>query len=87
MAAETPMVKGKIVIAVLALILFFLLVGFVRNLFQIPDDKVVGIRHMKSGVMAERMRTNQQHIPVDTLKFFYMKRWFGGELGSCSEQS
>lgn len=28
---------------------------------------------MKSGVMAERMGTNQQHIPVDTLKFFDMK--------------
>lgn len=53
------MVKGKIVIAVLALILFFLLVGFVRNLFQIPDDKV---KYILWYIRVEERRKNPYNL-------------------------
>lgn len=34
------MTNGKILTVVVALTLFFLVVGFVRNFFQFPEDKV-----------------------------------------------
>ncbi|KAL9951113.1 hypothetical protein ACROYT_G043717 [Oculina patagonica] len=66
------MMKGKILIAVVALTFVFLLAGFALSLFQIPEDKVVGTRFFESGVMEKTMRTNQQHAPVDVLKFFHL---------------